>query len=338
MSDTPMTTRITLLALEGCFASNVIGFIDLLHIANMVTARDVAVRKPPFEWNVLSLDGNPVRASNGCMIAVDGHVARQTASQVVVIPAFGSAQAGALIESVKRHSPLLPWMRAQYDAGATLAATCSGTFLLAESGILDGKPATTSWWLAGAFAERYPKVKLDLAAMITRDNRLLCSGAGMSHFDLALHLIERFAGRDVARACARYAVLDDQRRSQAPFMILDHARSYDPLITRAERWMKANLRHNFGVAEIAAQLAVSPRTLDRRFKQCTGDSPQMYIQKLRVEAGKALLENTNLRMSDVLERIGYEDESTFRRLFKRHTTLSPRDYRRRFGVARGYGD
>jgi transcriptional regulator GlxA family with amidase domain len=91
---------------------------------------------------------------------------------------------------------------------------------------------------------------------------------------------------------------------------------------------------NLSVAQIAAQVAVSPRTLDRRFKQCTGDSPQLYLQKLRVEAGTALLENTKLRMSDVLERIGYGDESTFRRLFKRHTSLSPRDYRRRFGVAR----
>jgi transcriptional regulator GlxA family with amidase domain len=311
----------------------VIGFIDLLHTANVIAARATPDRKPPFEWKVLSVDGREVRASSGCRLAVDGRIARHAAGKVIVIPAFGSPQAAPLIEAVRRHERLLPWLRSQYEAGATLAATCSGSFLLAETGVLDGKAATTSWWLAAAFAERYPKVKLDLAAMVTRSNRLVCSGAGMSHFDLALHLIEHLAGRDLARACARYAVLDDQRRSQAPFMILDHTRSYDPLITRAELWMKKNLRRNLSVAEIAAQVTVSPRTLARRFKQCTGDSPKTYLQKLRVEAGKALLENTNLRMSEVLERIGYEDESTFRRVFKRHTSLSPRDYRRRFSVS-----
>ena len=194
------------------------------------------------------------------------------------------------------------------------------------------QPATTSWWLATAFEHRYPKVKLDLAAMVTRGDRVVCSGAGMSHFDLALHFIGQLAGRDIARACARYTVLDDRRRSQAPFMILEHARRYDPLITRAERWIKANLRRDVSVAEIAVQVAVSPRTLGRHFKDCTGDSPQAYVQKLRVEAAKALLENTRLRMSDVPERVGYGDESTFRRQFKRHTSLSPSDYRRRFGL------
>jgi len=329
-----MAHRITLLALDGCFASNVIGFIDLLDTANTVSARFDPPRQPPFTWQVLSPDGKPVRASNGFRLAVDGGLARRPRGKVIVIPAFGSPLPDQLLAAIKRQRRLLPWLRAQYAAGVTLTATCSGSFLLAESGVLDGKPATTSWWLAPAFARRYPNVQLDLAAMVTEGKRVLCSGAGMSHFDLALRLIERLAGRDVARLCARYTVLDDQRRSQAPFMILDHARTYDPIIMRAERWMKANLRRNLSVGEIAAQVAVSPRTLARRFKENTGDSPQAYLQKLRVEAGKALLENTRLRMSQVLERIGYGDDSTFRRLFKRHTSLSPRDYRRRFGIER----
>jgi transcriptional regulator GlxA family with amidase domain len=177
-------------------------------------------------------------------------------------------------------------------------------------------------------------VDAGLSGVVTRGKRVVCSGAGMSHLDLALHFIARFAGRDIARSCARCTVLDDQRRSQAPFIILDHARRSDPLITRAERWIKANLQRELSVTKIAANVAVSPRTLARHFRECTGDSPQIYVQKLRVEAAKALLENTRLRMSEVLERVGYGDESTFRRLFKRHTSLSPRDYRRRFGVAR----
>ena len=327
-----MAHRITLLALEGCFASNITGAIDLLNTANVVARR--LEREPLFEWQVLSPDGRAVRASSGYRMTVDGALDKAPPAKVVMIPAFGSPQPEQLAAAVKRQAGLLPWLIGQYESGATLAASCSGTFLLAESGLLEGKPATTSWWLADAFRQRYPKVNLDLACMLTDGGRLLCSGSGMSHLDLSLHLIERIAGRDIARVCAKYTVLDDQRRSQAAYIILNHARNYDPLITRAEKWLKANLRKPIGMKELAAELAVSPRTMARRFRHSTGDSPQVFLQKLRVETGKALLENTALRMDQILERIGYDDDSAFRRLFRKHTSLSPREYRRRFGVSR----
>ena len=327
-----MAHRVTLLALEGCFASNITGAIDLFNTANIVARR--LDREAPFEWQVLSLDGRPVQASSGYRMTVDGALENAPPAKLVMIPAFGSPQPEQLMDAVKRHAVLLPWLIRQYESGATLAASCSGTFLLAESGLLEGRPATTSWWLADAFRKLYPKVNLDLACMLTDGGRLMCSGSGMSHLDLALYLIERVAGRDIARACARYTVLDDQRRSQAAYIILNHARNYDPLITKAEKWLKVNLRKQIGVKELAAELAVSPRTLARRFRHSTGDSPQVFLQKLRVETGKALLENTALRMDQILERIGYDDDSAFRRLFRKHTSLSPRDYRRRFGVKR----
>lgn len=325
-----MANRITLLALEDCFASNITGAVDLFNTANMI-ARQLD-REPPFEWRVLSPDGRPVRASSGYRLTVDGALKDAPLAKVIMIPAFGSPQPERLIEAVRRYAGLLPWLRKRYRSGVTLAASCSGSFLLAESGVLDGKPATTSWWLADVFRRRYPKVNLDLASMLTDGGRVICSGTGMSHLDLALHLIERYAGRDVARVCAKYTVLDDQRRSQAPYIILNHARTYDPLITKAEKWLKANLSKQIGMEELAAQLAVGPRTMARRFKERTGDSPRVFLQKLRVEAGKALLENTALRMDQILDRIGYEDDSAFRRLFRKHTSLSPREYRRRFGV------
>jgi len=131
---------------------------------------------------------------------------------------------------------------------------------------------------------------------------------------------------------AESGVLDDQRRSQAPYIILNHSRTYDPVITKAEKWIKANLRKQISVKALAAELAVRPRTLARRFKECTEDSAQVFVQMLRIESGKALLENTALRMVEILERIGYSDDSAFGRLFRKHMGLSPRDYRSRFGV------
>lgn len=287
-----MPNRIAILALDDCFASNVMGAIDLFNTANVIAR--FAGAPPPFEWRVVSPHGRPVRTSSGRELPVDGGLEAAARAKVIMIPAFGSPDDRRMIAAVESQRPLLPWLRRRHKAGVLLAAMCSGTFLLAECGVLDGQPATTSWWLASTFRQRYPRVDLEVGSMLTDGEHVLCAGTGMSHLDLALHLIERLAGRDIARACAKYTVLDDQRRSQAPFMILNHTRSYDPLVTRAEKWLKARLGEEISLEELAASVAVSPRTLARRFKAATGGSPQEFLQKLRIEAGKALLENTDL--------------------------------------------
>ncbi|HZE10921.1 MAG TPA: helix-turn-helix domain-containing protein [Burkholderiales bacterium] len=327
-----MPHLISLLALDGCFASNVVGTVDLLHSANLIGANRDPPLGPVFEWQVLSLDGRPVRASNGYFLPVDAALKNAPSAKVVVIPALSIAEPGRLGERLDRHRPLLPWLRAQHRTGVTIAAVCSGSFLLAESGLLDRKPATTTWWLAPQFEKRYPKVALDCASMLTNGGRVICAGTGMSHLDLALHLIEKYGSRALAKLCAKYVVLDSGRRSQAPYTVLNHLRSDDPLIVKAEKWVRANLQRNISIEDIAAHVAVSPRTLARRFKARTGDSPQAFLQKMRLETSKALLENTALRTDQILDRIGYGDDSAFRRLFKRHTSLSPRDYRKRFGI------
>ena len=327
-----MTCRITLLALDECFASNLVGTADLLRAANLVAAQFDARAGPPFSWQVVSPDGKPVRASNGLTLNVNGAAADQPPGQLIVVPAFGSPQPEHFLAVLQRHQRLLPWLREQYDSGVTLAASCSGSFLLAEGGLLDGRCATTSWWLGELFRSRYPAVRLELRSMLTHDERLLCSGTGMSHVDLALHIIGAHAGRAVARMVANYAVLDDRRRSQAPFVAPHHAQGHDPVVLKAEQWIKAHLNRVITVEDIAAQVAVSPRTLTRRFHEHVGDSPLEFVQKLRIEASKALLENTQLRVGEIVERVGYADDSTFRRLFRKHTTLSPRNYRQRFGL------
>lgn len=327
-----MPHRVTLLALEGCFASNILGAIDLFDVTNRLAARQEPDNPPIFTWQVLSPDGQPVKSSNGYFITVDGSLYEAPTANTIMIPAFGSPRPQELIAVLMRQSCLITWLQAQHQAGVAIAATCSGSFLLAESGLLNGRPATTSWWLADDFAKRYKQVNLDIASMLTDDQGLMCSGAGMSHLDLSLYLIEKIAGRDIAHQCARYTVLDEQRRSQAPYIILNHLRTHDPLITKAEKWIQENLDQDIRIEDIAAHVAASPRTLIRHFKEATGDTPQGFVRKLRIETGKALLENTQLRLSEILARLGYQDESTFRRTFKKYTALSPSDYRRRFGV------
>jgi len=327
-----MAHRISFVGLDNCFASNIVGIVDLLHSANLIGARRDPPLDPIFEWQVLSVDGQPVRASNGYTLAVDGALDSAPDGKVVIIPALSISQPERLSDTLDSHRQLVPWLKAQHQAGTIIASVCSGSFLLAESGLLDQQQATTTWWLAPLFEKRFPKVVLDSGSMLTDGGRVICCGTGMSHVDLGLHLIEKYATRELARLCAKYVVLDSRRRSQAPYTILNHLRTYDPLIIKAEKWIKANLRKNMSIEEIADHVAVSQRTLARRFRDSTGGSPQLFVQKVRIETSKALLENTSLRIDEIVDRIGYSDDSAFRRLFKKHTNLSPREYRSRFGA------
>lgn len=327
--------RVSLIAFDDCFASGVIGALDLFHAANVIASQLQPGAGPVFAVQVLSLDGQPVRAASGVMLHADHAIDNAPAAQALLVPGISLIEPDALMAAVERLQPLSAWLRAQHQAGAWLAASCSGTFLLAQAGVLDGRDAATTTWFSELFERHYPAVRLDRAATIATAPRIASAGGAMSYIDLVLLLIETLAGPELARACARFVVLDNRRAPQASALIPHHMQSYDPLITKVERWMRANLRQAIRVQDIAAHAAVSARTLMRRFKAHTGDGPQAYLQKLRLETGKALLAGTNYRLGQILERIGYHDESAFRRVFKRYTNLSPREYRRRFGGKTG---
>lgn len=335
-----MSHRIALLALDQCHASSVIGPLDLLHAANLVAERLGHTERPLFSVEVVAPRGRPVLAANGYPLAVDTALADAAPAEVVMIPGINVLEPEALLASLARHAAVVRWLRAQYAHGALLAATCTGAFLLAETGLLAGRSAATTTWFAELFQQRYPDVQLRADAGLAEDGRLLSASSGFSYIELTLRVIEHLAGRELARACARYVVLDNRRDTPVAELIPAHVRSHDPLILKADKWMRAHLRHDIRVPDIAAHLAVSPRTLDRRFKARTGQSPSLYLQHLRLEAGKSLLAGSHYRIDQIPERIGYHDESTFRRLFKKYSGLSPRDYRRRFAAgkpARGAG-
>lgn len=326
-----MPFRVSLIAFDDCLASGVIGALDLLHAANAIAPRLQPDAPPAFAAQILTLDGRPARAASGVTLTPDYALAAAPPAQAIVVPGISLIDPEALLAAVERLAPLSTWLRTQHEAGAWLAASCSGTFLLAQAGLLDGRDAATTTWFAELFEQRHPKVCLDRAATIATAPRIATAGGAFGYIDLTLFLIEALAGRELARACARFIVLDNRRGPQAPALVPHHLQAHDPLIAKVERWMRANLAHAIRVPDIAAHAAVSARTLMRRFKAHTGDGPLAYLQKLRLETGKALLANTNYRLTQILERIGYHDESAFRRLFKRATNLSPREYRRRFG-------
>lgn len=327
--------KLTLWVLDRGLASAVTGPIDVLAIANSIWSyRNKGKVGPLFEWRIESVDGAPARTACGVTLPVDGKIDPNGRTDILFLSGiFADAGPPAIFEMLDRMRPLLPALRKQHRRGTVIAANCTATFVLAETGLLDHRPATTSWWLARAFRERYPSVNLFADEVITEKDRLLCSGATTAHLNLALRLVEKFAGASLARSTAKTMLIDTNRLAQGAYKILsvqEHMPHSDAVVLRAQRRIETRLHQPFSLGQLAHELSVSKRTIIRRFKKALGDTPLGYVQGQRIELAKRLLETTRLTIDAVSERVGYTDLSAFRRLFKRETGISPSEFQRVF--------
>lgn len=281
---------------------------------------------------VLSVDGRDVRSGAGRAVAVDGAFARRRwgAEDVVLLPGLGAAteaEVDALLArpDVSHGGQLLAAAAAR---GALVGASCSATFVVAASGLLDGRAATTTWWLQTVFAARFPRVRLRAKDMVVDAGGVVTAGAALAHADLVLAVLARVAGPSAAQAVARYLLLDE-RVSQARYMVLDHVRSADPVVRTLEDFVTGNLGRQVSLDEMARATATSPRTLARRVHGAVGLSPQRFAQRLRVARAVYLLETTHDAVEEVAARVGYADAAAFRRVFRREIGETPG--RRRHG-------
>lgn len=327
--------HITVLALEGCEGGCVTGTIDLFNAANTVWRQRAGKEAEPlFDWRLVTPDGAPVTTATGIRLAADAGLDEIGEPDAVIIGSVHFYNAEHLLETARRVSPHLQPLAALREAGCILAASCTATVLLAESGLLDGRRATTSWWIQDAFAHRYPRVRLVADDLLVEDRGMLTGGAATAYMSLALNLLRRFAGDELALFCAKALLVDTNRHSQAPYSYLESGlRVRDPMVTRAQTWMQAHLREEFTFEQLAGVLAVSSRTLIRRFKNSTGYNPAEYLTRLRIEEAKRLLERTDLSLESIAERVGYRNSGSLRRTFRRTTHLSPSEFRRRFSIA-----
>ena len=328
-----MTTRVNVLALNGAMAGSITGVKDLLSVANVIARRMNEASEPLFSVQIVSPDGAVVTTSSRCQILPDGGLELVQPGDMLFCPAFMIPHPADLDRAFVDWQPVLPWLREIAPQLAQVATNCSGAYLLAEAGLLKDGMATTAWWLCEDFRQRYPDVALDGNALCVRSGHLITGAASSAYYDVVLAIVEQQAGKHFARLMAKYMMLDNQRRSQAPYAILTLFDSQDDLVSRAEQWIRAHIAQDFRIEALASAMAVSPRTLIRRFQATLGESPQSFTQKLRIEKSKILLETTSLPFTDIVNRCGYADESAFRRLFKRYCQLSPREYRRRFSSA-----
>ena len=320
--------KMTFLAIDGCLFSSINNLIDAFGIANLWHR---ALREtgpaPLFETEIVSVDGGGVRANGNVCIQPHRAMADAGAADMIFLPAFcemGHLEAPGI-------DAVLDWLVTRYRQGTPIATTCTGAFLLAETGLLNGRVATTNWQFARKFQRRYPNVHLQTDRIMTEDHGLICAGASTAIFNLALHLIARFGGEALSTVCAKAFLVDPHRDSQAPYVIFRSRKDHgDEKVLAAQQWMEANYARNITIDDAARQVGISPRHFKRRFRKATGANPLVYLQNVRIEAAREKLETTQESVNDITYCIGYEDSSTFRRLFKREMGLSPREYRDKF--------
>jgi transcriptional regulator GlxA family with amidase domain len=336
-NETSPTRSVALLAYDQCQGSAVGSMVEVLDIANIYGARGEPSAPPAFRWDVVSPDGSSPLAMGDLGLSVAGALAQVPNPDLIFIP--GLHFTGDTKRFARQVSALArncgEWLAEQYRNGAVLAASCAGVFVLAEAGLLDGRKATTSWWLEPMLRANYPRVVLREGEAVTRDGRILSSGAFSACLDLALQSIEYFVGPAVAFSCAKVVLIDATKGSHFPYTTLQAKMQHrDDLVLRAQSRIRSGVRQGTSIESLARELGVSTRTLNRRFHEALGCTPTHYLQDVRVDGAKRLLETTSLSVEEIMERVGYDDPSSFRKLFERITRVSPRQYRRMFSLRR----
>ena len=316
--------KINVLVLDGAFETGLATVLDAFAIATDL-APMLAGESPRFEVAMIGTRRH-VRTALGLSVPVQSVGARE-APDCVIVPAIGCKMPAPLERALTRPDVRdgLAALRAWGNRGASLAAACVGTFVLAEAGLLDGEEATTTWWLAPLFRQRYPDVKLDESRMVVRSGTKVTAGAALSHIDLALALI-RQTSPELASLVAKYLVIDS-RPSQSAYAISDHLIHADPLVERFERWARGRIDRGFSLEEAAGALATSKRTLARRLKDTLGKTPLSYFQDLRVERAVHLLKTTDHNVERIAAMVGYADGVTLRTLLRRRLGRGVRELR-----------
>ncbi len=247
---------------------------------------------------------------------------------LVIIPACSYTD-----RLVNDNAELINWVREQYKNGTEIATICSGAFLLAATGLLEGKSCSTHWNLASDFRRLFPNVHLLPDRLITSEKGIYTNGGAFSFLNLMLFLIEKYFDRDTAIYCSKIFQIDIERTSQSHFHIFDTQKKHgDETISRAQEYIEENLAEKISFEELATQLAVSRRNFDRRFIKATGNTPVEYMQRVKVEAAKRVLEQGRKTVYEAMSEVGYADDKAFREVFKRITGLSPLEYRARYNV------
>lgn len=320
---------VTVVLLEGSLPSTSMAPLEIFSSAG--TLWGTLMSEPTeelFRVRTATLDGR--RASSVVPVALAPTIALRDIehTDLVIVPS-----AGMDVAAVRdRYPGEIEWLVEQDRKKTTLAGICSGVALLAWGGLLDGRPATTHWGLVDRCRELFPKAHWDGDRFVTESDNILCGGGVYASIDLSLHLVERYCGHEVAVKTARSLLLETPRIWQRSHAAQPPRSAHeDEPVHRAQEWLVAHFPTEVDLDELATTVGMSPRNFARRFKAATGEAPLAYLHRLRIDAARHSLENKHRTVEEISEEVGYVDVAFFRKLFKRHTGASPRDYRARFG-------
>lgn len=317
--------NVSILVPKGALLGNVEGPRQLFSCVNDFFA---SVGKPPLLKVQLVGLSNETQLNNGMYtIRPDALIKDVAKTDLIIIPAAD----GNLQQVIDDNKDFFPWIVAQHKAGAEVASLCIGAFLLASTGLLDGRKCATHWMFANDFRKMFPDVDLVVDKIITDESGIYSSGGAFSYLNLLLYIIEKYAGRDIAVSCAKMFQIDIDRTSQSPFIIFKGQKEHeDEPIKKAQEFIENNFQDKITVDQLASMLAVGRRNLERRFKKATSNTVAEYIQRVKIEVAKMSLESSRENVNEVMYKVGYTDTKAFRTIFKKITGLSPVQYRGKY--------
>ena len=309
--------KIGVVAVAACWDSGLVTILDVLRGANnarLLIDRDI----PEFDVYTVGSGREPVRTAGGLLVPIDHTTDEEwlTELDLLVVPALAVNTANGVVDALQREdvravrSVVRDWAR----DGRPLAAACTGTFMLADAGVLDSRHATTSWWLVDEFRRRYPRVVLDMSSMVIADGSITTAGAAFAHIDLAMHVVASVSPQ-LADATAG-ALLFDQRPARSVQAAHAYLSSADQLLVEFEAWIRANLDRDITIPEAAFAIGTTRRTLERRVREQLGLTPHALVQRLRIERAQHLRKTTSLSMDKIAGMVGYGSASALRQAQK----------------------
>ena len=291
-----------------------------------------AGRLPLFDVQLVGL-AKEVRLNNGSFTVItDAFLQDIKKTDLIFIPALS----GDMKTALKINEDFVPWIVNQYNTGAKVASLCTGAFLLAATGLLNGKKCSTHWIYANEFREMFPECTLVDDKIITEEQGLYSSGGANSYWNLLLYLVEKYTDRQTAIFAAKFFVVEMDRKSQSPFIMFNGQKTHeDEPIKKAQEYIEDNVTEKITIEHLASRFAIGRRHFERRFKKATHNTPVEYMQRVKMEAAKKQLENSRKNVSEVMFEVGYSDTKALRTVFKKITGLSPNDYKNKYNKGAG---
>lgn len=319
--------KVTMLAFDTAPATTITAPMDVFQFAGrFFNAASGEASTPLFDVEVVTPDGSPVKCANDILITPHRSMDEVAKTDIILISAVWDIET-----TLVKQKKAIQWLQDQYNQGVNIGGLCTGAFILAATELLDGKDATTHWGVTDVFQQLYPQVNLKPERLITDAGDLFCSGAFNACTDLALYLVAKFVGYEVAIQSAKALIHDIGRVSQAPYTCFNFQKNHnDEAVLKTQRIIENKFHTTVDIEQLAQQNGMSRRNFERRFKNATGDTPLLYLQRVRVEEAKKILEAEDKSFDEVCYQVGYEDSSFFRKIFIKHTGLRPAEYRTKF--------